>query len=304
MVAKTVRMQHPADRLSPKEVSLYQAIGSGAKYVYHASFDSPATEGLVLAADAAPPQPPAWVYRPDATDEQQAAPEAFTLSRDEETALFLQYNYARYRLAELLADPPDQRATAHIRQILSWYARAQDLRAVLVRANLPLVLTMTKRYGPNDVEFSDLVAEGNLVLLRCVENFDAAKGFKFSTYACRAIIKTFNRMAAKTRRYRQLFPTEFDPDLERSDEAERREEANRNSAVRAVRDILAGAQAGLRPVERTILIERYGIADRGRRKTLADVARTVGLSPERVRQLQRLALEKLRDVLANERIPA
>ena len=75
---------------------------------------------------------------------------------------------------------------------------------------------MAKRTRMGDVDFGELVSEGNMALLRAVEKFDIGRGFKFSTYACRAILKAFSRIAMKTNRYRQAFPTEFDPTMEKS----------------------------------------------------------------------------------------
>ncbi|MEZ6241833.1 MAG: sigma factor [Phycisphaerales bacterium] len=80
---------------------------------------------------------------------------------------------------------------------------------------------MAKRTRMSEVDFADLVSEGNMALLRAVDKFDAGRGFKFSTYACRAILKAFSRQGMKLSKYRQRFPTDFDPKLEESDYLER-----------------------------------------------------------------------------------
>jgi DNA-directed RNA polymerase sigma subunit (sigma70/sigma32) len=93
---------------------------------------------------------------------------------------------------------------------------------------------------------------------------------------------------------------EFDPELERSDYDLRRHEMQREDSVGAVRDILARNRARLTDVERAIVIERFAIASRGKGRTLAEVGRLVGLTNERVRQIQNHALNKIRAALDEE----
>ena len=121
--------------------------------------------------------------------------------------------------------------------------------------------------------------------------------FKLSTYACRAILKSFNRLATKTGRYRQHFPTEFDPELERSDHEVVKHDNQRADSMEAVREILVKNRARLTDVERTIVLERFAITSRGKGMTLAEVGKIVGLTNERVRQIQNIALRKLRKMI-------
>jgi RNA polymerase sigma factor (sigma-70 family) len=181
--------------------------------------------------------------------------------------------------------------------MVRWYIRAREAQGKLVRANMALVLAMARRTRIPNVEFSELVSEGNMALLRSVEKFDASRGFKFSTYACRSILKSFSRLATGTGRYRQHFPVEFDPDLERSDYDAQRHEMQRDDSIEALRDILIRNRAKLTDVERTIVMERFAIGSGGKGRTLAEVGKVVGLTNERVRQIQNLALEKIRAAL-------
>src|SRR5690606_16387077 len=101
-----------------------------------------------------------------------------------------------------------------LRALATWAGRAAAARGRIVESNLPLVLAMARRAAPAGIDYSDLISEGNFALLRSVDKFDCSRGFKFSTYACRAILKSFSRVMMRNSRYRSRFPVEFDPSLE------------------------------------------------------------------------------------------
>ncbi len=84
--------------------------------------------------------------------------------------------------AQQLLDERQPRGPARARllRIVSEGRTATDL---LVRANLRLVVSMARRYRGRGLDLADLIQEGNLGLIKAVERFDYARGFKFSTYA-------------------------------------------------------------------------------------------------------------------------
>src|SRR5699024_9550807 len=142
---------------------------------------------------------------------------------------------------------------------------------------------------------------GNMALLRSIDKFDASRGFKFSTYACRAILKACSRAGIKLSRYRQMFPADFDPKLERSNYTEQKRARHEYDCADEVRLILDDNRADIPDMEQEIIEHRF--ASRNNKKKDSDhlllkqVGEEVGLTKERVLQIQKKAMVKIRDTL-------
>ena len=226
------------------------------------------------------------------------------LTGDQEKHLFLRLNYCRFRVMQILCSFIGKRLTGPAaRELVRWENDTVATRAAIVRANVPLVLAMAKRTRLTGVDFADLISEGNLALLRSVDKFDVKRGFKFSTYACRAILKSFSRVASRTARYRGHFPTEYDPTLERSDFIEQKRVGVEEDCVEELKSILGDNLANLNDVEQRVIRARFALDQLHdervppRAKTLEQVGQMIGVTKERVRQIQNKALHKLRHVL-------
>lgn len=223
------------------------------------------------------------------------------LGTDQEMELFLKLNFARQMLCKLRRKYTNHYLTlTAAREFLKWEHRSLRVQSQLTQANIPLVLAMAKRARPNGVDFAELISEGNMALLRSVDKFDCSRGFKFSTYACRAILKSFSRTALKATRYRGRFPVEFDPDLEKGDQLGVRREDTETHCVDWLRGVLGGDEAELSEIERKVLCARFAVGEENvpeKPMTLEQVGKIVGVTKERVRQIQNKALAKLRVVL-------
>lgn len=223
------------------------------------------------------------------------------LSTEQEQHIFLRFNYCRYRLMRLLREYRGKELTVEAaKELIYWERLRAQIRSDIVRLNVALVLAMAKRTRLTGVDQSDLISEGNLALLRSVDKFDSSRGFKFSTYACRAILKSFSRVATRTSRYRGHFPTEFDPTLEKSDYQSAKRQGVEQECVDELKAILGDNLAQLNEVEERVIRARFaldgeiGLDDLTKGKTLEQVGSMIGVTKERVRQIQNKALDKLR----------
>lgn len=232
-------------------------------------------------------------------------------SSEQEAKVFLRFNYCRYRVMRILRDFRGKELTPDAaRELVRWELATRRMRSEIIRKNLPLVLAMAKRTKITSVDPADMVSEGNLALLRSVDKFDCSRGFKFSTYACRSILKAFSRVATRTARYRGYFPTEFDPTLERSDFSEERRRDVEGDCMRELRTIIGQNLADLSDIERQVIVARFAINetaekdDEQKAKTLEQVGELIGVTKERVRQIQNKALTKLRGILEENVLPA
>jgi RNA polymerase primary sigma factor/RNA polymerase sigma factor len=186
-------------------------------------------------------------------------------------------------------------------QIESFYQRAQELKNRIVQANLRLVVSISKRHVSATDDFFSLVSDGNMSLIRAAEKFDFSRGNKFSTYASWAIMKNFARSIPEEFKHRERFRTSQDDSF--LDQADRRCDHMREENDQHVRESQVDRiLACLDEREQQIIRRRFGLDRASEPLTLKEVGEVMGVTKERVRQIEARALNKLRLAADGEHI--
>ncbi len=223
------------------------------------------------------------------------------LSREQEAHLFRKMNFLKYRALKLRDAIDLQKVSGTVlAEIDSLLEEALVVKNQIIRANLRLVVSIAKKHVGRSDNFFELVSDGNMSLIRAVEKFDFARGNKFSTYASWAIMKNFIRSIPIENHRRDRFVTGHD-DLFEAAADNRTDEHEYESTQRRMRDAVKGMLGRLDDRERRIIVSRFGLDGVGE-QTLEQLGRELGVTKERVRQLEARAQNKLRKIAVEEKV--
>ncbi len=223
------------------------------------------------------------------------------LNREQETHLFRKMNFLKHRALKLRDSlDPLKAKLADLDEIDRLLEEALAVKNQIIRANLRLVVSIAKKHVGRSDNFFELVSDGNMSLIRAVEKFDYARGNKFSTYASWAIMKNFIRSIPIENHRRDRFVTGHD-DLFEAAADNRSDEHEYESAQRRMRDAVKGMLGKLDDRERRIIISRFGLDGVGE-QTLEQLGKELGVTKERVRQLEARAQNKLRRIAIEEKL--
>ncbi|HOM16723.1 MAG TPA: sigma-70 family RNA polymerase sigma factor [Thermoguttaceae bacterium] len=224
------------------------------------------------------------------------------LTSQQEVHLFRKMNYLKYKASLLRKqlDPQSPR-TSLMDRIETLYAEITAAKNEIIRANLRLVVSIAKRHVAPNMNFFELVSDGNMSLIRAVEKFDFARGFKFSTYASWAIMKNFARTIPDAHRLRERFRTASQDMF--ADAEDVRSDPQEMELVQDQRKIqVERILEHLDPREQEIIVRRFGLVQGQEPLTLKQVGRQLGVTKERIRQLEARALDKLRKAAEEEKV--
>jgi RNA polymerase primary sigma factor len=212
----------------------------------------------------------------------------------EEHDLFQRMNYLRYRASELLNSLSPESATSwDILRIHSLMKAADWHRDCVVKANMRLVISIVKKFVNTNNNFDDLLSDGIVALMRAVDKFDYDRGFRFSTYATQVVRRNAYRMVVQKQRERAKIVgnlQENGVDISDEDRAPTMDEHRWHD----LRTRLAMLLDNLDRREKLIIRARFSLGGHRSVQTLQRLADKLGVSKERVRQLEKRALDKLR----------
>ena len=228
--------------------------------------------------------------------------EAPLLKPEQEKMLFQRMNFLLQQASmhRTLLNP-QRPSRARLLLIEKLVMLAEWHRDRIVEANLRLVFSIVKKFvNPNNT-FDDLLSDGIVGLIRAVEKFDYDRGFRFSTYATQVVRRNSYRTVVLNQQERQKVVAGLqDMDVEICDD--QRASSISEKRWHELRSRLSEMLDDLDRREKFIIRARFALGGHRKVHTLQSLADRLGISKERVRQLERRAMEKLQRMAGDSQL--
>jgi RNA polymerase sigma factor (sigma-70 family) len=184
------------------------------------------------------------------------------------------------------------------REASRWWRRYYDCRDRVVLGNRKLTFRAVQKWRPAAQLVEDLAAECQIVLIKAVAAFNPWLGIRFSTYAFTCLLRALSRSSQRQAADRLFRSVSLDSlPFGESPPAESAESSSPD--ITTLEKYFRAENSLLTEREKSVLVRRYRLhEDASKSETLQQVGKELGLSKERVRQLQMSALGKLRHALS------
>ena len=270
-------------------------------YVDNELFHAPNAKDIIL--DAPRPEPSAAASKPvraprGLSGYLRSLYDIRLLDREQEADLFRRYNFLRFCVARAVEALDVYEATEdQLAQITSWSNQIGKIKNEIVQANLRLVVSVAKRHVGRNGDIFAIISDGNMTLMRSADRFDFGLGNKFSTYAMWSIMKNYARTVPEQHYRLRRFVTGQEELLDST--ADHHTSERSQGDLESVRSALSEGLEQLSERERTIVRGHFGLfnPDSGS-STLEELGKRLGVTKERVRQIEQTAISKLRQFVS------
>ncbi len=297
------------------DVRIQHAFELPLDYIYNEDFEDESREEEFLGKTPEPAKAPRKVRPPsDLPSYLAALYDVPLLTREQEYHLFRKMNYLKHKASRLrerlsenrwsdpgFADDRKNGKTELTGRINSLYEEAVRVKNLIVQSNLRLVVSIAKRHGGKVDDLFTLISDGNMSLIRAAEKFDYSRGNKFSTYASWAIMKNFARTIPTEFKHRDRFRTTTEELFLMCQDDRMNPYAEESADLKRKRE-LSKILNRLDEREQQIISARFGLGRGNEPQTLKEVGRQMGVTRERIRQLEARALTKLREAADEEHL--